>query len=232
MNKGTIWGLIVVFTLGMLFLVYENGWAQRMPRGDGIMIGTLQKMPRTGISLAVLPEPDSEGAKIFTTYCTQCHVLQNPKMHSGREWKIVVERMAFRMWIVQKIIKDMKAKMKTSWEGSGMLKVIAENKIKTDEAIVIPTDDEKLKIVQYLDKHGLEVFFSAKDLQAKNSKELKTYKKVCSQCHDLPNPKLFKANEWFEIINRLQIIAEGMETPVMSPDEEKEVLKFLQENAA
>ena len=235
LNKWTVWGLIMVFTLGMLFLVFENGSAQRMPKGDGLMSGTLQKMPKTGINPVDLPEADSERAKVYTKYCAQCHVLPSPTMHSGREWWVVVERMVFRMWIVQKIMSDdewsRKAASKNKWEGSGMLKYQSEMKKELKETFKSPTEDEKLKIIHYLDKHGLAMF-AAKEFEGYKSKEINTFKKVCSRCHDLPNPKLFNASEWSEIIARQRINMEELETTLMSQEEEKEILKFLQDNAA
>ncbi len=44
-----------------------------------------------------LPEPNSRGAKLLTTFCTQCHGLPDPKSYSGDKWPDVMERMVLRL---------------------------------------------------------------------------------------------------------------------------------------
>src|ERR1041384_473230 len=44
-----------------------------------------------------LPAPRSEGARLISAYCVQCHYLPNPAMHSATKWKPIVERMVWRM---------------------------------------------------------------------------------------------------------------------------------------
>lgn len=59
-----------------------------MWRGDG--------MPRIG-DINELPEPQSKGAKLVNHYCTQCHALPNPKLHSTDGWLVTIDRMNARM---------------------------------------------------------------------------------------------------------------------------------------
>jgi cytochrome c5 len=40
-----------------------------------------------------LPSPESRGAALVNQYCTQCHNLPSPLLHSAAEWPQVVERM-------------------------------------------------------------------------------------------------------------------------------------------
>jgi len=47
-----------------------------------------------------LPEPESEGVKLLSTYCTQCHDLPAPGLHTADEWPAVVQRMNSRMQIM------------------------------------------------------------------------------------------------------------------------------------
>lgn len=53
-------------------------------------------MPR-GVDPAQLPEPRSPGARLLGQYCTQCHGLPTPDLHSAEGWLPVVGRMNARM---------------------------------------------------------------------------------------------------------------------------------------
>ena len=234
----TIWGWLAAISLGITLFTVGIGLAQRIPKEDGLMTGTLQRMPKSGISPADLPDGDSEGAQGFTKFCTQCHVLPSPKMHSAQEWWPIVERMAFRMWIVQKIMKastsspsEEGGEKEVGWEGSGMMKYVAERKKEMKENVQVLTEDQKLKIRDYLTRHALEVLEEG-ELPAKASAEIDTFKKVCSRCHDLPNPKLFSAAEWGDILDRQKKNMKEMDISLMTPQEETEILKFLKTNAA
>jgi cytochrome c5 len=42
---------------------------------------------------AKLPEPESEGARIYATRCNNCHRLYGPGIMKFEMWKVQVERM-------------------------------------------------------------------------------------------------------------------------------------------
>ena len=66
---------------------------------EGMMMGG--EMPR-GVDPAQLPEPQSAGARLVNQYCTQCHGLPTPALHSAPGWSPVVGRMNVRMqWMRQ-----------------------------------------------------------------------------------------------------------------------------------
>lgn len=46
-----------------------------------------------GISPKNLPDGASEGAKLFVSYCIQCHVLPDPGSHISTDWPAIVNRM-------------------------------------------------------------------------------------------------------------------------------------------
>lgn len=72
-----------------------GGWEGRC---GGMMSGA---MPRA-LGPAQLPEPEAEGARLLTQYCTQCHDLPSPKQHSASGWPATVARMNTRMqWMSQ-----------------------------------------------------------------------------------------------------------------------------------
>jgi len=68
--------------------------------GGGMMWGGKGK-PKIG-DVTELPESKSQGAKLVNRYCTQCHALPNPKLHSTEGWSVTLERMNARMqWMSQ-----------------------------------------------------------------------------------------------------------------------------------
>ncbi|MHB8173835.1 MAG: hypothetical protein ACYDFU_05185 [Nitrospirota bacterium] len=105
---------VVLIALGLagFFMLSRSGVYQRpggMPM-PGIMGGMMSRgqmkdmmqrmMPEMlppGITSESLPDPDSRGAKLLGRYCTQCHNLPNPAMHTAGEWLRVADRMFSRM---------------------------------------------------------------------------------------------------------------------------------------
>ena len=68
--------------------------------GGSMMWGGKGK-PEIG-DIAELPEAKFQGAKLVNRYCTQCHALPNPKLHSEEGWLVTIERMNARMqWMSQ-----------------------------------------------------------------------------------------------------------------------------------
>jgi len=67
-----------------------QGMREMMQR---MMGGTLPP----GIDPKLLPEPESVGARLLSRYCTQCHRLPGPGMHTAGEWPGVIECMQQRM---------------------------------------------------------------------------------------------------------------------------------------
>ena len=72
-------------------------------RGMGWMWGGGQMM-RPGMmgyvpapSAAALPDPESNGAKLVATYCTQCHAAPQPTLHTPGAWANVADRMRSHM---------------------------------------------------------------------------------------------------------------------------------------
>ena len=72
------------------------GWMWEGPMmGPGMMHGAMPSRPAP--SAAPLPDADSAGAKLASTYCTQCHAVPQPTLHTADEWKSVTQRMHARM---------------------------------------------------------------------------------------------------------------------------------------
>ncbi len=99
---------------------------QRMQtmRGMGWMWGGATS---GGESTSQTPSPDSQGARLVSRYCTQCHAQPSPQLHTASEWKAVASRMKLNM-------KNFK---KANWRG-----------------VKIPSDAEMKSIVEYLQKYA------------------------------------------------------------------------------
>ena len=51
-----------------------------------------------------LPEVNGPRAESFRVACGQCHALPDPRMHSAREWPVVVERMQKNMEWMNRVV--------------------------------------------------------------------------------------------------------------------------------
>jgi mono/diheme cytochrome c family protein len=131
---------------------------------------------------AQLPEPRSRGARLTAQYCVQCHNLPNPAMHHAAKWPTIVERMVLRM------------------EGKGnygrlMFEMMA--------GVKAPSAGETDVLVAYLQKHA------QKPLDPRQVPEAYTaagepFRLACNQCHVLPDPQRHTAEEWREVVARMQ----------------------------
>lgn len=76
-------------------------WGGGGMMGPGMMHGGMMPggmMPGgPAPSAKPLPDADSAGAKLVSTYCTQCHAAPQPTLHSAKEWTSVTQRMHIRM---------------------------------------------------------------------------------------------------------------------------------------
>ena len=131
---------------------------------------------------AQLPEAQSPGARLTAAYCVQCHHLPNPAMHSAARWKMVVERMVWRM------------------EGKGNMGQLMRDMMADVKA---PSADEQATLVRYLEKHA------QRELDPRRYADIHTeagrkFSIACSQCHVLPDPQRHTAKEWPAVVARMQ----------------------------
>lgn len=67
-------------------------------RSDALLLAATKiALPPSGLSPGDLPDPHSLGATLEAQYCSQCHSLPSPAMHSATDWPRVVRRMWLRM---------------------------------------------------------------------------------------------------------------------------------------
>jgi cytochrome c5 len=165
---------------------------------------------------AQLPEPDAPGARLVIGYCVQCHNLPNPAMHDAARWPGVVARMVPRM------------------EGKGNLgKVMADMMA----GVRSPSEEETRLVVAYLRKHAQRPIDPIRypDVNARSGE---AFRRACSQCHVLPDPKRHNAAEWRSVVARMQENMEWMNRVVGTksvPGEPQlrveEILAFLEKHA-
>jgi hypothetical protein len=154
----------------------------------------LERIIPPGFEAAMLPEPESEGARLTLRYCVQCHNLANPAMHDAARWRAVVGRMLPRM------------------EGKGnMGKLMAEMMA----GVEAPSPAAAAAITAYLRKHA------QRPLDPKKIPEVATpagesFRVACSQCHVLPDPRRHTAKEWPAVVARMQKNMEWMNRVVGS----------------
>ena len=69
-----------------------------LSRSDQLLLAAAKvALPPSGVAPGDLPDPQSRGAQLAIQYCTQCHPLLAPTMHSATDWPSVARRMWLRM---------------------------------------------------------------------------------------------------------------------------------------
>jgi len=161
-----------------------------------------------GIAPQDLPDPGSEGASLLNHYCTQCHNLPGPGMHTADEWPSVVDRMNRRMQMMS---------------GRGMMGMMMGD-------IEAPSEHELKAIVEYLQAHAQRPMDTSRynDLDTPAGQ---AFQSTCSRCHALPDPKQHTAAEWPAVVARMTRNMQAMGKSVPSNEMLKEIVAFLQKHA-
>ncbi len=147
-----------------------------------------------GFEPAMLPQPESRGARLSARYCVQCHNLANPAMHEARKWPSTVERMVLRM------------------QGKGNMGTLMADMMAGVEA---PPDEDRKAIVAYLRKHSQKPLDAGK-YPALYSAGGESFRIACQQCHVLPDPARYTAAEWPAVVARMEKNMEWMNRVVGS----------------
>ena len=193
-------GIVVLYPILM-----PTGTGGLMNRG-GMMMGTdgmmgqggmkrmMQDMMRNmlplGINPASLPQPHSEGAELLQHYCTQCHDLPGPGLHTAAEWPAVVERMAAR------------ERMMSEHDMLG---------------IQAPSETELETLLAYLQQYA-EIPLNKATAKELDTPAGRAFSETCSQCHALPDPVQHSAAEWPAVVLRMKrhMVAMGKPVPARS----------------
>lgn len=95
-----------------------------------------------GIEPQDLPEPESQGAKLLSTYCAQCHNLPSPRMHTAEDWSRVVGRMLMRERMMARMRgMMMQVNAPSSPEEEALLQYLAKHAMQALTRGIVPTPD-------------------------------------------------------------------------------------------
>lgn len=213
-NRNLVLG-IALLIIGVIGLSTLSGMRPAM---GGMMGGGVMMMDRTGMKEMMkimmgaqlpsginpenLPDPHSTGVHAFARYCTQCHELPGPGLHTADEWPSVVDRMNRRMRMMGGMMHDIKA----------------------------PTDNELLILVAYLQRHAQKPMDKTKYTDL-NTPAGKSFEVMCSQCHTLPDPKQHTVDEWPGVVERMTQNMKTMGKPLPDQATLETVVEFLQTHA-
>ena len=211
LNILTVFGFFL-WSFGFLFINTTQLTAQDMEAvsrevNKTLMNQMIKEPLPPGISPENLPDPNSSGAKLLQKYCSQCHNIFSPRMHSAEKWSSVFQRVS---WHMQDCPKG---------ERMGrMAKVEA------------PSPQEGTELLNYLKLYSLQAADQSK-LEHLDTSSGMTFLGTCAQCHALPDPKQHNTQEWPEITARMKQNMQFMDKPVIRPREEALIVQYLQ-NAA
>ncbi len=221
----TIWIATVLMAFGMVGILITGwlngfqspvGWVFSMMGGGmggsgmmdhnrmrGMMHQMMPDLVPPGVNPEDLPKPESKGAQLLVCYCTQCHNLPGPSMHTAEEWPAIADRMFRRM----------------SRMSGGMMM-----------SVEMPSPEEQRRIVSYLESHGMKSI-SPHTLPSPESKGAIFFKEFCSQCHGLPDPMAHTPSEWPAVVQKMRGFMQTMDKKVIPEGEEKAVLSYLKSHA-
>ncbi|MBI3606340.1 MAG: cytochrome c [Nitrospirae bacterium] len=227
-----------VLVLALMFVVVGTAgvsittWLGEWPTADGALFPRIAMMPMMGggmmhdprmrammqemmsgrlppgITPERLPDPNSPGATLLIRYCTQCHNLPAPAMHTAEEWPAVEARMFNRM-----------AMMSGMGGMGGMMR-------RRMMPIRAPAGEEQETILAYLQGHALRPA-NVEALGPPDTPGLALFRQTCSQCHALPDPTLHTADEWPVVVDRMRKNMRAMDRRVITDPERDEIVGFL-----
>lgn len=209
-------GIFVLLIATSVYPMYS--FAQMMGRGDmqggHDMCAMMGRMPQRGVSPQSLPESSSEGARLFGSYCSQCHALPSPSRHSASDWRILVDRMEARMNMM-------------SWERGMWGKRWMMDR---DWNVKEMSSSVKQKIVNYLEKNSLQALDESAGLSS--AAGFTEFKTVCSQCHALPDPAAHTKSDWPQVYQKMVGNMKQMGVNLPTANETARLLAFLQSNSS
>jgi len=82
-----------------------EGQAALSPSDQLLLASAKVALPPAGVTPTDLPDPESSGARYLQSYCTTCHALPSPAMHSATDWPQVLRRMWLRMGLLESTMR-------------------------------------------------------------------------------------------------------------------------------
>ena len=147
-----------------------------------------------------LPDAGSRGATMLTLYCTQCHDLPTPAMHSAAEWQEVLTRMDSYLQSNQRgLLSRAMMPSKKDW---GTLSVYFK------ENAQIPLNPD----------HYADI----------KSPAGQAYLATCSQCHETPSPDSHTEKEWPRVVLRMEANMVSAKREKPNAETRTLIISFLQ----
>ena len=156
-----------------------------------------------GIDPALLPDSQSQGGLLLTRYCSQCHNLPGPGLHTAEEWPVVEERMNLRMQMMSR---------------SNMMGIDA------------PDNSEMQAILGYLQENAQKPIDLTQydDLDTSAGR---AFQATCSVCHAIPDPQLHTSVEWPVVVERMKQNMVILGKTVPNEATIREIVGYLQRHA-
>lgn len=196
--------LLLIGIIGQ-FAVRSMAQKNNMSMMGGMMNGMMGNRMPQGINPDQLPEPDSDGARLVGHFCSQCHGIPGPGLHTASEWQGVVARMNRRMQMMS---------------GRHMMMHVDA-----------PTDNELKILIAYLEKNAQQKI-DVNKLSGADTPAGRAFQKTCSQCHALPDPTQHTRNEWPAVLQRMRKNMSSMGKPLPDQATMDEISGFLQRHSA
>ena len=165
-----------------------------------------------------LPEPESRAAGLLVTYCTQCHGLPTPQMHSAAEWTTLMRRMEARSRTLRHRL-----------EGPVLEGALGERMVQAVTSEFVPPPDDHETMLRYLQRHALPV---ADPGEIPDTETGRLYLRQCAICHEPPDPDAHTAAEWEEeVVPRMQANMGATGLPTLTDAEQRRIVEFLRRQA-
>ncbi|MBH0210135.1 MAG: cytochrome c [Nitrospira sp.] len=187
--------------MGMMGMDEKNDQGHMKEMMQQMMGGMLPP----GITPQDLPEPESRGAKLLSRYCSQCHNLPSPRMHTAEDWPRIAGRMLSR------------ERMMAGMHGM-MMRVKA------------PASEEEEALLQYLKTHAMQAL-SPTAIPESDSPGAALFLQTCAQCHALPEPKQHMASEWTAVVERMRQNMKNMGRREITVQEARDITAYLERHS-
>lgn len=176
-------------------------------------------LPPPGFHREDLPEAESRPAALLQVYCTQCHGLPTPRMHSAAEWPTLIRRMEARS-------RTLRYRM----GGPHLKGALGERLVYGLTSSFVPSAADQDTLLRYLQAHALPV---ADREEIPDDEAGRLFLEKCALCHDVPDPAAHTAEEWAqEVVPRMQGNMGSSGLPTLTDAERKTIVGFLQERSA
>ncbi len=159
-----------------------------------------------GVEPSQLPDPESSGAKLLSQYCSQCHRIPSPRLHTDQEWPYVLKRMV--KWMDR-----------MEFGGMGMMQIES------------PSQAELEIMSSYLVVNSM-VGLDPQQLMEMTGPGADAFREACSACHALPDPRQYTRDTWPAVVDRMTRNMRSLNRVVPSDSELELIITFLQSNAS